>query len=103
MAEPREKKTPPPAERYEDIVRELGQVVERLESGGLSLEESIAAFEQGVRLSRAGAARLDEAERRVEQLLEDGRTQPFEPPRTEQAPRRAPARNGRGEGEDVPF
>lgn len=102
MAEAREKKTPP-VERYEDLVRELGQVVERLESGGLSLEESIAAFEQGVRLSRAGAARLDEAERRVEQLLEDGRTQPFEPPGAEQSTRRTPARNGRGEGEDVPF
>lgn len=73
----------PAPERYEDLMRELGEVVERLESGGLSLEESIEAFEQGVRLSRAGAARLDEAERRVEQLLADGRTQPFEPGRAE--------------------
>lgn len=73
----------PMPERYEDLMRELGEVVERLESGGLSLEESIEAFEQGVRLSRAGTARLDEAERRVEKLLEDGRTQPFEPGRTE--------------------
>ena len=63
--------------RYEEIVQRLTKVVERLESGGLSLEESIAAFEEGIQLARAGAQKLELAERRVEQLLEDGRTAPF--------------------------
>ena len=63
--------------RYEEIVARLSKVVERLEGGGLSLEESIAAFEDGVRLARAGAQRLDEAEKKVELLLENDRTQPF--------------------------
>ena len=63
--------------RYEDIVARLSKVVERLEGGGLSLEESIAAFEDGVRLARAGAQRLDEAEKKVELLLENDRTQAF--------------------------
>ena len=67
----------PVSERYEDIVSRLAKVVERLEGGGLSLEESIAAFEEGVRLARAGAARLEEAERKVEVLLEGDRTAPF--------------------------
>lgn len=67
--------------KYEDIVARLSQIVERLESGGLSLEDSIAAFEQGVKLARAGSARLDEAERRVEVLLEGDRTAPFDPAR----------------------
>ena len=70
----------PPASvegRYEEIVARLSKVVERLEGGGLSLEESIAAFEDGVRLARAGAQRLDEAEKKVELLLENDRTQPF--------------------------
>ena len=63
--------------RYEDLVQRLGKVVERLEGGGLSLEESIAAFEEGIRLARAGALKLEEAEKKVELLLESDRTQPF--------------------------
>ena len=63
--------------RYEEIVQRLAKVVERLEGGGLSLEESIAAFEEGIRLARAGAAKLEEAERKVEVLLENDRIAPF--------------------------
>ena len=67
----------PVSEKYEDIVARLARVVERLEGGGLSLEESIAAFEEGIRLARAGATKLEEAERKVEVLLEGDRTAPF--------------------------
>jgi len=60
---------------FEEILSRLSTVVERLESGDMPLEESLTLFEEGVRLSRIGAARLDEAERRVERLLhEDGTT-----------------------------
>jgi exodeoxyribonuclease VII small subunit len=65
------------APAFEDILGRLSSVVERLESGEIALEESLALFEEGVRLSRIGAARLDEAERRVERLLhDDGTTGP---------------------------
>jgi exodeoxyribonuclease VII small subunit len=67
----------PVSEKYEDIVARLARVVERLEGGGLSLEESISAFEEGIQLARAGAARLEEAERKVEVLLEGDRAVPF--------------------------
>ena len=61
---------------FEEILSRLSTVVERLESGELPLEESLTLFEEGVRLSRFGAARLDEAERRVERLLHaDGTTE----------------------------
>ena len=63
--------------RYEEIVQRLSKVVERLEGGGLSLEESIGAFEEGIRLARAGAKKLEEAERKVEVLLEGDRVAPF--------------------------
>lgn len=59
---------------FEDILSRLGAVVERLESGDMPLEESLSLFEEGVRLSRLGAARLDDAERRVERLLHDDGT-----------------------------
>ncbi|HJL19152.1 MAG TPA: exodeoxyribonuclease VII small subunit [Sandaracinaceae bacterium LLY-WYZ-13_1] len=62
----------PSEESFEQILVRLQQVVERLESGELPLEESLAVFEEGIRLSRLGARRLDEAEQRVEELLGDG-------------------------------
>ncbi|MDT8879033.1 exodeoxyribonuclease VII small subunit [Halomonas saccharevitans] len=51
-------------------VERLEQLVERLESGELSLEGSLAAFEQGVSLTRDAQRRLDEAELRVRTLTE---------------------------------
>ena len=62
---------------FEHILARLQQVVERLESGELPLEDSLSAFEEGIRLSRLGSERLDAAERRVEELLEDGTTRPL--------------------------
>lgn len=69
-----EPKEGPSEESFEQILARLQHVVERLESGELALEESLAVFEEGIRLSRLGARRLDEAEQRVEELLGDGET-----------------------------
>lgn len=57
------------AKTFEDAVRRLGDIVDRLEGGDLPLEESLKLFEEGVRLARASQARLDAAEKRVEELL----------------------------------
>jgi exodeoxyribonuclease VII small subunit len=56
---------------FEQILARLSQVVERLEAGEIPLEQALSSFEQGVSLSRLGAQRLDEAERRIELLLRD--------------------------------
>jgi exodeoxyribonuclease VII small subunit len=77
VAEPAAQAVEKEETRYEEIVQRLAKVVERLEGGGLSLEESVAAFEEGIRLARAGAAKLEEAERKVEVLLDGDRTAPF--------------------------
>ena len=66
---------------FEEVMDRLQTVVEQLEQGDLPLEQSLAMFEEGVRLSRTGAKRLDEAERRVEELLAAGdelQTSPLE-------------------------
>jgi exodeoxyribonuclease VII small subunit len=66
---------------FEEVMERLQTVVEQLEEGDLPLEQSLAMFEEGVRLSRAGAKRLDEAEHRVEELLAAGdelQTSPLE-------------------------
>ena len=62
---------------FEQVLEGLEAVVQRLESGELSLDESLAAFEEGVKLSRIGTARLDSAERRVEELLAGGELAPL--------------------------
>ena len=56
---------------FEQILAQLSQVVERLEAGEIPLEQALLTFEQGVALSRLGAKRLDEAERRIEILLRE--------------------------------
>ena len=54
---------------FEEALKGLEAVVERLESGEPPLEESIRLFEEGMRLSEACRKRLDEADRKIELLL----------------------------------
>ena len=56
---------------YDALVGRLEKVVEALEAGDLSLEQSVERFAEGVKLARNAGQRLDEAERRVEQLVKD--------------------------------
>ena len=69
-------------EKFETSLQKLEEVVRRLEGGSLSLEDSLKAFEEGVKHSSFCAKKLDEAERRVEVLLKrkDGTftREPFE-------------------------
>ena len=68
---------------FEQALAGLEQQVQRQESGDLSLEAALAAFEQGVQLTRQCQQALDQAEQKVQLLLAraDGRvdTQPFAP------------------------
>lgn len=61
---------------FEDALKRLETIVEELESGELSLEDSIARYEEGMKLSRRLTQTLDEAEKRIERLAEhaDGTT-----------------------------
>jgi exodeoxyribonuclease VII small subunit len=54
---------------FETAMRDLEALVERLEQGDLPLEESLAAFERGVALTRSCQTALKEAEQKVEILL----------------------------------
>lgn len=56
--------------RFEESLNELEQLVERLEQGDLSLEESLSQFERGVALARQCRDALTAAEQRVQVLLE---------------------------------
>ena len=59
------------APRFEDGIEELETLVERLESGELTLEQALADFERGVALVGACNAQLSAAELRVRELRAD--------------------------------
>ncbi len=55
---------------FEDRLTALETVVERLERGELTLDESVRLFEEGVKLSNACKLELEKAEGRVQVLVE---------------------------------
>ncbi|OON37543.1 exodeoxyribonuclease VII small subunit [Izhakiella australiensis] len=64
---------------FENALQQLEQIVSRLESGELPLEEALNEFEHGVQLARAGQQQLQQAEQRVHILLSDDRDAPLTP------------------------
>ncbi|TVS09712.1 MAG: exodeoxyribonuclease VII small subunit [Gammaproteobacteria bacterium] len=68
---------------FEAALEELEALVERMEGSDLSLDESLAAFERGIHLTRRCQQALSQAEQRVQTLLEreDGSlgTEPLPP------------------------
>jgi exodeoxyribonuclease VII small subunit len=70
------------SKQFETALEELEQVVEQLESGELSLEDALAAFEKGVGLVKVCNQKLNEVEKKIEVLVKDkaGKLQlkPFE-------------------------
>ena len=59
---------------FEGALAALEGVVARLEKGDLTLEQSLVAYEDGVRLVHAAKGKLDAMQTRLEQLLDDGST-----------------------------
>lgn len=53
---------------FEEAYERLERTVQRLEQGGLALEETIALFEEGMRLARICGDRLDKAELKITRL-----------------------------------
>jgi len=74
-------------EKFEEALAELEGIVRKMEDGDLSLDESLDAFERGVGLVRFCRKKLDDAQRKVELLLQDEKgnlhVEPFEIPDSE--------------------
>ena len=68
--------------KFEAALQRLEQIVDQLEAGNLSLEESLQVFEEGGGLARRCGKYLDDAEKRIETLTRDEtgvlRTAPFD-------------------------
>lgn len=73
---------PSPVADFERSLGELESLVQRMEQGELSLDDSLSAFERGIALYRQCQQTLDQAELKVRQLLDPERPEqsvPFEP------------------------
>ncbi|WNH52918.1 exodeoxyribonuclease VII small subunit [Stenotrophomonas oahuensis] len=72
-----------PVAHFEQSLEELEQLVEKMETGDMSLEQSLSAYERGVGLYRQCQQALEQAELRVRLLSDPARpetAEPFDPP-----------------------
>ena len=56
---------------FEKAIKDLERIVEDLESGELSLEQSLKTFEKGIKLTRQCQGELEKAELKVKKLVEE--------------------------------
>ncbi|MFT7129912.1 MAG: exodeoxyribonuclease VII small subunit [Gammaproteobacteria bacterium] len=56
---------------FEQALDQLEELVEDMENGDLTLEESLKAFEEGIKLTRECQTALSEAEQKVQMLIEE--------------------------------
>ena len=57
--------------QFEEAFKRLDEIVTKLESGDLSLEESMTLFEEGITLTETCKIRLEAAEQKIQLLLKD--------------------------------
>ena len=92
---------------FEKALEDLESIVEKLEKGGLSLNESLSLFEKGVKLARYLRDELEKAEKKVEILLKDEKgeikEEPYELAQEEKAPSDKEEPDDPGKDEDLPF
>jgi exodeoxyribonuclease VII small subunit len=63
--------------KFEDALSRLEMIVNDLEKGGLTLEESLKKFEEGIKLSDYCVKKLEEVEKKIE-VLSNGGVSPME-------------------------
>jgi len=56
-------------EKFEDALEKLEEIVRKMESGDMPLDEALRSFEEGIKIIRFCSTKLEETERRVEILL----------------------------------
>jgi exodeoxyribonuclease VII small subunit len=64
---------------FEEDLKRLEQIVQVLEEGSASLDESLALFEEGQKVLKRCRTTLEKAQVKVEKLLEDGRREEIDP------------------------
>lgn len=72
------KETAPHSQSFEDALSKLEGIITRMEAGQMPLEESLAAYRQGILLLRECQTTLNTAEQQV-RILQSENLQPFSP------------------------
>jgi|MTBAKSStandDraft_1061840.scaffolds.fasta_scaffold284126_1 exodeoxyribonuclease VII small subunit len=71
------------SEQFEDALKNLERIVDKLEKGDLPLEDALTAFTEGIRLVQFCQKKLEDAENKVQMLLKNQQgawtSVPFEP------------------------
>ena len=57
---------------FENAIRQLDEIVRSLETGDIPLDEALALFEKGVKLTEVCSAKLTAAEKQIKLLVKDG-------------------------------
>jgi exodeoxyribonuclease VII small subunit len=78
-------------EGFEQSLERLETIVEELEGGELTLEQSLGRYEEGIKLSRRLSGALDAAEQRIERLVEGANGEPATEPMQLEPRAEAPA------------
>ncbi|MGE4319099.1 MAG: exodeoxyribonuclease VII small subunit [Deferribacterales bacterium] len=72
------------SEKFEDKLKKLETIVEKLENGDLDIEENLRLFQEGMKLGKDCRRMLDEIEQKVSRVLsadgDDVKTEPFDEP-----------------------
>jgi exodeoxyribonuclease VII small subunit len=68
----------PKGEKFEASLEKLEKIVHHLEEGELPLDESLKAFEEGMKLAKLCEDRLNEVQKKIEVLMKSKKTEPFE-------------------------
>ncbi len=92
---------------FEKALADLEKIVKKMEEGGLSLNESLTLFENGVKLARFLRGELDKAEKKIEILLKDEKgdikEEPFTLSEEEVESSEGDENPDSGENQDLPF
>ncbi len=65
--------------KFEEAIKRLEIIVDKMESGRMELEESLSLFEEGIKLVRVCSSKLEEAKKKVEILVKKGDKMVAEP------------------------
>jgi exodeoxyribonuclease VII small subunit len=57
--------------KFEKAMKRLESIVDELEKGEMDIDKSLEAFEEGIKMSRLCSKKLNEAERKIEQLTKN--------------------------------
>ena len=58
-------------ENFEELIKKLESITSKLENDKLSLDDSVALFEEGMKLSKKCNAKLEEAEKKITMLINE--------------------------------